>query len=119
MDTDKQAVLETIKNLKDIADNQYDGKINFAINKTVDEVKAFINCKGELPKELENTVTDITLDYLKANPYGIKQFETANIKSVERGDTTITYNDAKELTVAEIIENYKSKLLPYRKIKTM
>lgn len=116
---DKLSILENIKILMNISDNQNDNKINFVINKTVDEVKAFINLSEELPKELENIITDITLNYLNENPYGIKQFETANIKSIERGDTTITYNDAKVITIAEIMENYKSKLLYYRKIKTM
>ncbi len=107
-------ILEKIKIMADIED-QHDLKLNVVIEMMEAEVKNFCNLKT-VPQQLENTIVEMVLEYLKSNPMGISQFEGKNVKSISRGDTTIQYATTTG-NIAEIIEGYHQRLIPFRKLK--
>jgi hypothetical protein len=116
---DENMVLQKIKNLSDITSNENDPKLATTIEIIIDEVKNFCNRKHEksLPKRLENTIVQMTLEYLRLNSCGIKEFEKKNIKGITRGDTKLEYATSDPLDITTFIEGYQSKLMPFRLLK--
>ena len=118
MCADEIIILSNIKMLAGIKTDEYDSILKIVVSGAVEEAKAFIN-RPELPKELEFVLSNMCIEYLKTGSYGIREFETTDIKSIQRGDTNISYMDTIRLTQPEIFEAYKMKLLPYRIIKSL
>lgn len=120
MYADITSILEKVKGLIGIEDTQHDTKLTITIEMMMDEVKNFCNISPlkSVPKQLENTIVQMILDYLKINPMGIEKFEGGNVKSISRGDTTINYNTSETtVNIHEFMKGYQERLMPFRKFK--
>ena len=103
-------MLGNVKMLLGIADDDTskDKLINYYINSISTKILNYTH-RTELPKELEHIVEEITVDKIKNSENGNK------VKSIARGDTTITYADQNynKLTGAggaDSINNYSNEL---------
>ena len=101
----KDEILRKIKLLLNIKTDTNDDKLKYLINLITDEVSIYINYKDsdKLPARLENIIVDICTKYLKVNNFGIETIDTADTKSIKRGDTTIEFNTSNILTTMKSV----------------
>lgn len=114
--------LKTIDNI--VEEQERDSIIAFAIDTVIENVKLEINYRAdqELPASLETTIAQITNEYLKYDTLGIKGLETREseiVKSIQQGDTNITYDTTRKIGTGleSAINEYKSILSKFKKIK--
>lgn len=114
--------LETIDNIAE--EQERDNIIAFAIDTVIENVKLEINYRAdhELPASLETTIAQITNEYLKYDTLGIKGLEIREseiVKSIQQGDTNITYDTTRKIGTGleSAINEYKSILSKFKKIK--
>ncbi|MCP1355084.1 hypothetical protein [Aneurinibacillus migulanus] len=88
--------LPTLKMLLDIPmnDTTYDAKLNYYLSVTEQEMLAWMN-RTDFPPALENTLIQAVIKIHKGNT--VSEASSAPVKSVARGDTTITYGDAQQV----------------------
>lgn len=114
--------LKTIDNI--VEEQERDSIIAFAIDTVIENVKLEINYRAdqELPASLETTIAQITNEYLKYDTLGIKGLEIREseiVKSIQQGDTNITYDTTRKIGTGleSAINEYKSILSKFKKIK--
>lgn len=118
-------ILLRLKTIDNIAEEQErDNIIAFAIDTVIENVKLEINYRAdqELPASLETTIAQITNEYLKYDTLGIKGLEIREseiVKSIQQGDTNITYDTTRKMGTGleSAINEYKSILSKFKKIK--
>lgn len=118
-------ILLRLKTIDNIAEEQErDNVIAFAIDTVIENVKLEINYRAdqELPASLETTIAQITNEYLKYDTLGIKGLEIREseiVKSIQQGDTNITYDTTRKICTGleSAINEYKSILSKFKKIK--
>lgn len=89
----KDEILRKIKLLLNIKTDNNDDKLKYLVDLIIDEVGIYTNISSnKLPARLENIIVDICTKYLKVNNFGIETIDTADTKSIKRGDTTIEFN---------------------------
>lgn len=100
-------------NLNDVADDE----INFTIEKVKFNIKNFCNIK-EVPEGLKFTVIDMVSGEILKNALQTGKIESNELKSVQVGDTNISFIDAEDKTkrLLDSLLNKESELLCYRKI---
>lgn len=100
----KDEILRKIKLLLNIKSDINDDKLKYLIDLIVDEISIYTNISNsKLPARLENIIVDICTKYLKVNNFGIETIDTADTKSIKRGDTTIEFNTSNILTTMKSV----------------
>lgn len=100
----KDEILRKIKLLLNIKADNNDDKLKYLVDLIVDEVGIYTNISNsKLPSRLENIIVDICTKYLKVNNFGIETIDTADTKSIKRGDTTIEFNTSNILTTMKSV----------------
>ena len=100
----KDEILRKIKLLLNIKTDTNDDKLKYLVDLIVDEVGIYTNISNsKLPARLENIIVDICTKYLKVNNFGIETIDTADTKSIKRGDTTIEFNTSNILTTMKSV----------------
>lgn len=101
----KDEILRKIKLLLNIKTDNNDNKLKYLVDLITDEVSIYINYKDsdKLPARLENIIVDICTKYLKVNNFGIETIDTADTKSIKRGDTTIEFNTSNILSTMKSV----------------
>lgn len=100
----KDGILRKIKLLLNIKSDINDDKLVCIIDLIIDEVGIYTNIiNSKLPARLENIIVDICTKYLKVNNFGIETIDTADTKSIKRGDTTIEFNTSNILSTMKSV----------------
>ena len=100
----KDEILRKIKLLLNIKSDINDDKLKYLIDLIIDEISIYTNISNnKLPSRLENIIVDICTKYLKLNNFGIETIDTADTKSIKRGDTTIEFNTSNILTTMKSV----------------
>ena len=100
----KDEILRKIKLLLNIKSDINDDKLKYLIELIVDEISIYTNISNsKLPSRLENIIVDICTKYLKVNNFGIETIDTADTKSIKRGDTTIEFNTSNILSTMKSV----------------
>ena len=100
----KDEILRKIKLLLNIKTDTNDDKLKYLVDLIVDEVGIYTNISNsKLPSRLENIIIDICIKYLKVNNFGIETIDTADTKSIKRGDTTIEFNTSNILSTMKSV----------------
>ena len=100
----KDEILRKIKLLLNIKSDINDDKLKYLIDLIIDEVGIYTNISSnKLPARLENVIVDICTKYLKVNNFGIETIDTADTKSIKRGDTTIEFNTSNILSTMKSV----------------
>lgn len=88
------------------------------ISIAIDEASYIIleHCNiGTVPEKLKYTLADISVDIIETQ---YVQKEDENIKSIQQGDTTISFSDKpKAITKENIKDNYVKELNRYRRLR--
>lgn len=108
--------LEKLKQLLGIKDNDKDFILEFAIERVEDTIKNYCNIK-EIPEELNNTVLSMAMELYRIENFGSEE-EGKDIKSIQVGDTTTTFETNKKIDISkELLKDYKGQLDPFRKLR--
>ena len=108
--------LERLKQLLGIKDNDKDFILEFAIERVEDTIKNYCNIK-EIPEELNNTVLSMAMELYRIENFGSEE-EGKDIKSIQVGDTTTTFETNKKIDISkELLKDYKGQLDPFRKLR--
>ena len=112
-----------LENIKEIVKSKLLAKNievdDITIDISIDEASDIIteHCNIDtVPEKLKYTLADISVDIIE-NQYVHKEDE--NIKSIQQGDTTISFKDQqhKQIKKDEIIKSYTKKLNKFRKLR--
>ena len=120
---DKEHIADQVKLL--IPNNNenpdYDKIIDFTVDKIMNDVANYCNISiDELPNELATVVVSMAVQAIKVN--GVLDSEsTANIQSLNEGDTSVTFKPVSDIYVAlqglnPITDNYTSILNNFRRL---
>lgn len=116
MYADPNSILTKVRVLLGL-DPQQDQTLSVVIEMMMEEVTNYCIIQS-VPQKLENTMAQMVIDYLKINPMGIEKLEGSNVKSIQRGDTTISYNTSEStVNLQEFIKGYHERLMHFRKMK--
>ena len=111
-------MLENIKLLLNITDNQHDNIILLYLDKISTIVLDYCNV-NELSKGLESFIEDKVVSIMKPLVTGGTQ-NTGEIKSISRGDTRIEYNVGEAVQTSNgvnLTDSDKKILNTYRKVR--
>ncbi|GED17356.1 phage head-tail connector protein [Aneurinibacillus migulanus] len=90
---DRLATVKMLVRIKE-DDTTYDAKLNYWLSATEQEMLAYTN-RTELPPGLEPALIDhVVLLYRKDKADTSSDAQSAPVKSITEGNTTITYGDA-------------------------
>lgn len=103
----KDLVLEEIKELNIEVSNK---KIDIYINKVISKVLNYCHINS-IPNKLNQTVASIVIDLILNDISSLKE----EVKSIQEGDTTITFQSKTIKLNDDIISNYISELNSFRK----
>lgn len=99
----------------------YDKIIDFTVDKIMNDIANYCNIPiDELPNELSAVAVSMTVQAVKVN--GVLDSEsTANIQSLNEGDTSVTFKPVSDIYVAlqglnPITDNYTSILNNFRRL---
>lgn len=112
-----------------------DEELAFNFDLIESQVLSFCN-RLDFPTGLMLIVIKMVAEYSQANYYKKKEIEKAlkgknrRVSSVSRGDTTISYGDdakvtelgspdALALSAESFVDNYKDRIIKYRKLRTL
>lgn len=120
---DKEHIVNQVKLL--IPNNNknpdYDKIIDFTVDKIMNDIANYCNIPiDELPNELSAVVVSMAVQAIKVN--GVLDSEnTANIQSLNEGDTSVTFKPVSDIYVAlqglnPITDNYTSILNNFRRL---
>ena len=85
-----------------------------AINEAESTIKSYCNIKN-IPEGLKFTLVNMSIDIIETQYITDKE---ENIKSIQQGDTTISFADKhKEITKESIIQIYRKELNSYRRLR--
>lgn len=108
--------LEKLKQLLGIKDNDKDFILEFTIERVEDTIKNYCNIK-EIPEELNSTVLSMAMELYRIENFGSEE-EGKDIKSIQVGDTTTTFETNKKIDISkELLKDYKVQLDPFRKLR--
>ena len=108
--------LEKLKQLLGITDDTKDFILEFALEKAEDTIKNYCNIK-EIPVELNNIVLGMAMELYRIENFGSEE-EGKDIKSIQVGDTTTTFETNKKIDISkELLKDYKAQLDPFRKLR--
>ena len=109
--------LSKLKLLLGIDVSDHDDKLLLVWDMLVAQVLAYLGRRdNNLPPALESIVLQMAVDYLSQNNMGIEIIKTTNVRSIARGDTTITYNLADAKSAGDFIALYGDLLWPFRRV---
>ena len=120
---DKEHIADQVKLL--IPNNNknpdYDKIIDFTVDKIMNDIANYCNIPiDELPNELSAVAVSMVVQAIKVN--GVLDSEnTANIQSLNEGDTSVTFKPVSDIYVAlqglnPITDNYTSILNNFRRL---
>lgn len=119
---DKEHIINQVKLL--IPNNNknpdYEQIIDFTIDKIMNDIANYCNIPiDELPNELSTVVVNMTVQAIKVN--GFLDGESANIQSLNEGDTSVTFKPVSDIYVAlqglnPITDNYTGILNNFRRL---
>ena len=120
---DKEHIVNQVKLL--IPNNNenpdYDKIIDFTVDKIMNDIANYCNIPiDELPNELSTVVVNMAVQAIKVN--GLLDSEnTANIQSLNEGDTSVTFKPVSDIYVAlqglnPITDNYTNILNNFRRL---
>lgn len=110
------AQLEKLKQLLGITDDTKDLILGFAIERVENAIKSYCNIK-EIPEEINSTVLSMAMELYRIENFGSEE-EGKDIKSIQVGDTTTTFETNKKIdTPKEFLKGYKAQLDPFRKLR--
>lgn len=110
-------MLEKLRTLLGIVENDKDDILQFTIDNVTDMVLNYCNI-DELPIGLVNTVLAICVDKYRVEGYG-QEIVQGPIKSISEGDVSVSFGSAytfTESSTMNFLKNYKEQLDRYRKI---
>lgn len=109
-------MLEKLKLLLGIKDDEKDAILEFTIERVDDAIKNYCNIT-EIPEELNTTVLSMAMELYRLENFGNEEGKK-EVKSIQVGDTTTTFETSKDINIAEeLLKDYKAQLAPYRKVK--
>ena len=109
--------LSKLKILLGIDTSDYDTKLELVWDLLTAQVLAYLGRQGNaLPPGLEAIILQMAVDYLSQNNTGIAAIGVGDLKSVQRGDTTITYNVADAASAGAFISLYNDLLWPFKRV---
>lgn len=109
--------LSKLKILLGIDTGDYDDKLMLVWDMLTAQVLAYLGRQdNSLPPALESIILQMAVDYLRQNNMGIEAIKTANVKSIARGDTTITYNLADAKSAGDFIALYGDLLWSFKRV---
>lgn len=109
--------LSKLKMLLGIDGSNYDDKLMLVWDMLTAQVLAYLGRRdNSLPPALESIILQMAVDYLSQNNMGIDAIKAANVKSVARGDTTITYNLADAKSAGDFIALYGDLLWSFKRV---
>ena len=119
---DKEHITDQVKLL--IPNNNenpdYDKIIDFTVDKIMNDIANYCNIPiDELPNELSTVVVNMAVQAIKIN--GFLDGESANIQSLNEGDTSVTFKPMSDIYVAlqglnPITDNYTNILNNFRRL---
>lgn len=120
---DKEHIADQVKLL--IPNNNenpdYDKIIDFTVDKIMNDIANYCNIPiDELPNELSTVVVNMAVQAIKINGF-LDGESTANIQSLNEGDTSVTFKPVSDIYVAlqglnPITDNYTSILNNFRRL---
>ncbi len=109
--------LTKLKILLGIQTNEYDAKLELVWDLLTAQVLAYLGRQGNtLPPGLESMILQMAVDYLHQNNMGIAAISADNVKTVQRGDTSITYNLADVASAGAFVGLYDDLLWPFKRV---
>ena len=120
---DKEHIVNQVKLLIPNSNENpdYDKIIDFTVDKIMNDIANYCNIPiDELPNELSAVVVSMTVQAIKVN--GVLDSEsTANIQSLNEGDTSVTFKPVSDIYVAlqglnPITDNYTNILNNFRRL---
>ena len=101
--------LEKLKQLIGITDDTKDFILEFTIERIENAIKDYCNIK-EIPEEINNAVLSMGMELYRAENFEGEE-EGKDIKSIQVGDTTTTFETNKKIDIPkEFLKNYKAQL---------
>lgn len=120
---DKEHIVNQVKLL--VSNNNenpdYDKIINFTVDKITNDIANYCNIPiDELPNELSAVAVSMAVQAIKVNGF-LDGESTANIQSLNEGDTSVTFKPVSDIYVAlqglnPITDNYTSILNNFRRL---
>lgn len=120
---DKEHITDQVKLL--IPNNNenpdYDKIIDFTVDKIMNDIANYCNIPiDELPNELSTVVVNMAVQAIKVNGF-LDGESTANIQSLNEGDTSVTFKPVSDIYVAlqglnPITDNYTNILNNFRRL---
>lgn len=120
---DKEHIADQVKLL--IPNNNenpdYDKIIDFTVDKIMNDIANYCNIPiDELPNELSTVVVNMTVQAIKVNGF-LDSENTANIQSLNEGDTSVTFKPMSDIYLAlqslnPITDNYTNILNNFRRL---
>ena len=114
-------MLEKLKMLLGITDEEQDGVLSFILDTVTDMVLNYCNL-DEIPQRLENIVVRMAADQYRSEGYG--QAAAPQVaQSVMRGDVTVNYGSGNNGNTAEItggksiLDDYRAQLNAFRRLR--
>lgn len=120
---DKEYIISKVKLLLPNSDENpdYDEIIGFTVDKIMNDIANYCNIPiAELPNELSTVVVSMTVQAIKVNGF-LNGESTANIQSLNEGDTSVTFKPVSDIYVAlqglnPITDNYTNILNNFRRL---
>lgn len=106
----KVSMVQTLKMLLGIKDNEQDGLLSFLIDDMVNLILSYCR-RDELPPELESLVPIMAADYYRIKDYGSTN-EPQRVKSKSLGSRSVSYENTESET--NVLRRYTDRLKPYR-----
>lgn len=120
---DKEHIVNQVKLL--IPNNNknpnYDEILDFTVYKIMNDIANYCNIPiDELPNELSTVVVNMTVQAIKVNGF-LDSESTANIQSLNEGDTSVTFKPVSDIYLAlqglnPITDNYINILNNFRRL---
>ena len=120
---DKEHIVDQVKLL--IPNNNenpdYDKIIDFTVDKIMNDIANYCNISiDELPNELSTVVVNMAVQAIKVNGF-LDGESTANIQSLNEGDTSVTFKPMSDIYLAlqglnPITDNYTNILNNFRRL---
>lgn len=109
MEAAKNGVLERVKMLLDIKDNEQDDLLSFIIDDVENLILGY--CRIEiLPRQLESLVPVIAVDIYRAKGYGAAA-SPERVKSISEGERSVAFAETDD---EGVLSNYYKRLDPYK-----
>lgn len=121
---DKEVIADQVKLLIPNSNENpdYDKIIDFTIDKIKNDIANYCNIPlDELPHELDTVVVNMAIQAIKVNGYLDGEDSTANVQSLNEGDTSVTFKPISDIYTAlqslnPITDNYTNILNNFRRL---